>query len=53
MAFHDYDWLVIGTGCRTVPEEIEGMMDDWRGSVHDFYSIDGTLALRDKLKFFE
>jgi sulfide:quinone oxidoreductase len=50
---HDYDWLVIGTGCRTVPEEIEGMMDDWRGSVHDFYSLEGSLALRDKLKFFE
>ncbi|MGO9018553.1 MAG: NAD(P)/FAD-dependent oxidoreductase [Syntrophobacteraceae bacterium] len=50
---HDYDWLVIGTGCRTAPEEIEGMMDDWRGSVHDFYSLEGSLALRDKLKFFE
>ena len=27
---YDYDWLVIGTGCAIVPEEVEGMMDDWR-----------------------
>ncbi len=22
----DYDWLIVGLGCRCVPEEIEGMM---------------------------
>ena len=24
---YGYDWLVIATGCRIVPEEVEGMMD--------------------------
>jgi len=26
---YNYDWLVIASGCRIVPEEVEGMMDDW------------------------
>ena len=24
-----YDWLVIATGCRIVPEEVEGLIDGW------------------------
>lgn len=49
---YDYDWLVVATGCRIVPEEIEGMLDTWRQDVFDFYTLDGALALRDKLKYF-
>ena len=49
---YDYDWLVIATGCRIAPEEIEGMLDVWRQDVFDFYTLDGALALRDKLKYF-
>lgn len=52
-AQYDYDWLVVATGCRLAPEEVEGMMDDWRGGVHDFYSLDGAIALRNRLKYFE
>jgi len=50
---YDYDWVVVATGARVVPEEVEGMMDDWRGNIHDFYTPDGALALRDKMFNFE
>ena len=50
---YGYDWLVISTGCRIVPEEIDGMMDSWREDIHDFYTPDGAMALYKKLKYFE
>ena len=50
---YDYDYLVIASGCRIVPEEVEGMMDNWREDVFDFYTLDGALALRNKLKYFD
>jgi len=50
---YGYDWLVIGTGCRIMPEEVEGMMDDWLGDIHNFYTRDGAIALRKRLKSFE
>jgi sulfide:quinone oxidoreductase len=28
------------------------MMDDWHGSIHDFYTLDGALQLRKKMKYF-
>ncbi|HBW15536.1 MAG TPA: oxidoreductase [Desulfovibrio sp.] len=46
---YDYDWLVVGTGCRIAPEEVDGLLDDWRGNIHDFYSPDGAVALRKKM----
>ncbi len=49
---YGYDWLVIATGCRIVPEEVEGMMDGWRKDIFDFYTLEGALALRKKLKYF-
>ena len=50
---YDYDWLVISTGCRIVPEEVEGMMDVWREDVFDFYTLEGAVALSKKLKYFD
>ncbi len=50
---YDYDWLVIATGCRIMPAEVEGMMDDWHGDVHDFYTLEGAVGLRKKLKYFD
>lgn len=50
---YEYDWLVIATGCRIVPEEIEGMIEDWRGNIFDFYTLDGAIALHNKLKYFD
>lgn len=48
-----YDLLVIATGCRTAPQETEGMLGPkWRVNVHDFYTLDGARALRDKLATF-
>ncbi len=50
---YSYDWLVISTGCRVAPQEVDGMLDDWRGDVHDFYTPDGAVALYKKWKYFK
>lgn len=48
-----YDVLIIATGCRTAPEETEGMLGPkWRVNVHDFYTLDGARALREALATF-
>ena len=48
-----YDLLIVATGCRTAPEETAGMLGPkWRVNVHDFYTLDGARALREKLKSF-
>jgi len=49
---YTYDWLVIASGCSIVPEEVDGMMEDWRKNIFDFYTLDGARALREKLKYF-
>ncbi|MFM1874318.1 MAG: hypothetical protein RL266_55 [Bacteroidota bacterium] len=49
-----YDVLVIATGTRIVPEEIDGMMSDkWHKEVFDFYTFEGACALREKLQTWE
>ena len=46
-----YDILIIATGSKIVPEEIEGLKSKtWHRSVFDFYTIEGAEALREKLK---
>jgi sulfide:quinone oxidoreductase len=46
----NYDILIVAMGCRTAPEETEGMLGPkWRVDVFDFYTFDGARALRDKL----
>ena len=47
-----YDWLVVATGCRIMPDEVEGMAEGMGGDIHNFYSQDGAVALYDKLKYF-
>jgi len=49
---YNYDWLVIASGCRIMPSEVEGMMDDWHGDIHDFYTLQGALALHEKMRYF-
>lgn len=49
---YDYDWLVIATGCNIEPSEIEGMADGWGKDIFDFYTLEGALALRKKMKYF-
>ncbi|MEQ1625147.1 MAG: FAD/NAD(P)-binding oxidoreductase [Sediminibacterium sp.] len=49
-----YDLLIIATGSKIAPEETEGMMgEQWQKSVFDFYTFEGALALRNKLRNWE
>jgi sulfide:quinone oxidoreductase len=51
----DYDELVIASGASPRPDQTPGMDDPavWRKSVFDFYSLEGSKALRDKLRTWE
>ncbi len=50
----DYDYLVIATGTSPRPDQTPGMAEgEWRRSVFDFYTLDGAVALRDKLATWE
>jgi sulfide:quinone oxidoreductase len=50
----DYDLLIIATGAKIAPEEIPGMMGpEWQRSIFDFYTFEGALALRNKLREWE
>jgi sulfide:quinone oxidoreductase len=47
----NYDLLIIATGSKTAPQETEGLLGDyWYKNIFDFYTFEGSLALRDKLK---
>ncbi|HFB52666.1 MAG TPA: NAD(P)/FAD-dependent oxidoreductase [Anaerolineae bacterium] len=47
----DYDFLVIATGTTPRPDETPGLHDgEWRKSIHDFYTIDGAMALAKHLR---
>ena len=46
-----YDVLIIATGCKIAPEETEGLIGPlWKKDIFDFYTFEGSLALRDKLR---
>jgi len=49
--FVPYDILIIATGARIAPEEVQGMQGkEWQQSVFDFYTFEGAVALRNKLR---
>jgi sulfide:quinone oxidoreductase len=48
----DYDWLIIGTGCRLAPEENEGLMDEWGKNAFSFYTTETAEQLRHALMDF-
>jgi sulfide:quinone oxidoreductase len=49
-----YDVLIIATGAKIAPGEIQGMQgEEWYNTVFDFYTFEGALALRDKLREWE
>ena len=49
-----YDYLVIATGTTPRPEETPGMDgDEFRKSVHEFYTFEGSKALGEKLRTWE
>ena len=47
-----YDYLVIATGVSPRPEQTPGTSDsnEWRRSIHEFYTLEGALALRGALR---
>ncbi len=49
-----YDYLVIASGTTPRPDQTEGMLgSEWRRSVFDFYSYDGSRALAEALRDFD
>ncbi len=49
-----YDILIIATGTEIAPEEIEGLLGDhWQRDIFDFYTFQGAMNLREKLKTWE
>jgi len=49
-----YDFLIIATGTRTVPEETQGMKGTlWHKNIFDFYTIEGATALADYFKTWQ
>jgi len=44
----EFDYLVLATGARLVPEQIPGMV----GTAHEFYSLEGAQRLREALRTF-
>ncbi|MHB0980814.1 MAG: type III sulfide quinone reductase, selenoprotein subtype [Thermoleophilia bacterium] len=50
----NYDFLVIATGTQTRPEETPGLMEsEWHRSIHDFYTVDGAVALAKHLRTWQ
>ena len=49
-----YDFLVVATGTQVHPEETAGLEGpEWRRSVHEFYTIDGAVALAKHLRTWQ
>lgn len=49
-----YDVLIIATGVSPRPDQTEGMQgEQWRDSVHEFYTYEGSMALARKLETWE
>lgn len=49
-----YDILIIATGTNIAPDEIEGMGGEyWHNNIFDFYTFEGSLNLRNKLREWE
>ena len=49
-----YDILIIATGSKIAPEETDGLLGPlWRKDIFDFYTYEGALALRNKLREWE
>ena len=50
----NYDFLIIATGTQTHPSLTPGLKDKlWYKDIFDFYTIEGALALHNRLKDFE
>ncbi|MFP4548109.1 MAG: NAD(P)/FAD-dependent oxidoreductase [Fidelibacterota bacterium] len=51
----DYNILIIATGTKIVPGEVDGLADEglWQKNAFDFYTLDGAVALYERLKTFK
>ena len=50
----DYEILIVATGSRVLPEATAGLTGfGWKKSAFDFYTLEGALALRDRLATFD
>ena len=50
----DYDYLIIATGTSTRPDQTPGMDGElWNHKVFEFFTLEGSIALRDKLRTWE
>ena len=49
-----YDYLVIASGTSPRPDQTPGMLgSEWRRSIFDFFTLDGSLALAEALRHFD
>jgi sulfide:quinone oxidoreductase len=49
----DYELLVVATGSRILPEQTQGLTGQgWKQDAFDFYTLEGALALRQRLANF-
>jgi sulfide:quinone oxidoreductase len=50
----NYDILIVATGSKIAPEEVEGMKGPkWYENIFDFYTYEGAKTLRNKLREWE
>ncbi len=50
----NYDILIVATGSKIAPDETEGLLGPlWKKDIFDFYTYEGALALRNKLREWE
>ena len=49
-----WDVLVVATGCQPAPAETAGLTGDgWGRTTHEFYTLPGSIALREALSTFQ
>jgi len=48
-----YDYLVIATGCRIAPDEVDGLDEVWGRKAFDFFTLEGAAALGEAMAKFE
>jgi sulfide:quinone oxidoreductase len=49
-----YDFLIVTTGSRIVPDQTPGLAEhEWGKSIYDFYSVDGAVALQRHLRTWQ
>lgn len=50
----NYDILIVATGSKIAPDETDGLLGPlWQKDIFDFYTYEGSKALRDKLRTWE